>query len=116
MFFISPLWAAVSLALMWALHWYIGRREIESRWGDVHSGVAFERARRNLLVLEEELEHPKNWRPIILAISGAAWTRVHLAVYGHWLTAGRGILSLAQVIFGEVEDLFARRAKQEELL
>ncbi len=116
MFLIAPLWAAVSIGLMAALHWYISLREVQSRWGDVRSGVAFERARRGLLTLEEDRYHPKNWRPIVLALSGAGWQRVHLAVYGHWLTAGRGVLSLGQVIQGDVEDLIARRASQEQLV
>lgn len=116
MFLIAPLWALVSIVLMAGLHRWVAFREVESRWGDVQSGVAFERARRALLILEEERYHPKNWRPNILALSGAGGQRVHLAVYGHWLTAGHGILTLGQVIHGEVENLLERRASQEKVL
>jgi amino acid transporter len=116
MFLIAPLWATLSLVAMAALYRYVSVREIQSRWGDVRSGVAFERARRSLLTLEEELYHPKNWRPIVLALSGGGWQRTHLAVYGHWLTAGHGVLTLGQVIQGEMEDLLERRAAQEELI
>lgn len=116
MFLIDPIAAGISLACMVGLHWYISLHEIEARWGNIHSGLVFERARRNLLKLEDELYHPKNWRPIILVLSGGAWTRSHLAVYGHWLTAGRGILTLAQVIQGNVEDMLKRRENQEVLL
>jgi len=116
MFLISPLWAAVSVLAMFALHRYIERQEILSTWGEVQGGTAFERARKNLLRLEEEKYHPKNWRPSILALSGGAWTRVHLARYGSWLTAGRGVLTLAQIIVGEVDDHLGRRAKQEASL
>jgi amino acid transporter len=116
MFLIAPVWAFVSIVLMVALHRYIAFHEIESRWGDVQSGVAFERARKSLLKLEEVLYHPKNWRPSVLALSGGGWQRVHLAVYGHWLTAGHGILTLGQVIHGEVEALLTRRASQEQIL
>ncbi len=116
MFLIDWMWATVSIALMGVLHWAITRQEIEARWGDVHSGLLFERTRRNLLKLEDELHHPKNWRPIILALSGVGWDRPHLAVYGHWFTSGHGILSLGQVIQGEVEDRVERRASQERIL
>ena len=116
MFLIDWMWAAVSIAVMAALHWTITRQEIEARWGNVHSGLLFERSRRNLLKLENELQHPKNWRPIILALSGAGWDRPHLAVYGHWFTSGHGILSLGQVIQGEVENRVERRANQERIL
>ena len=116
MFLIAPIWATVSILLMAGLHRYISFKEIQSRWGDVQRGAAFERARQNLLQLEEELYHPKNWRPIVLALSGVGWKRVHLAVYGHWLTAGHGVLTLGQVIHGDLEDLLARRAAQEEIV
>ncbi len=116
MFLIAPVWAVVAIVLMAALYKYISLREIETRWGDVRSGAAFERARRNLLLLEEESYHPKNWRPTVLALSGGGWQRPHLAVYGHWLTAGHGVLTLGQVLQGNVEDLMERRSQQERLV
>ncbi|WP_372371200.1 amino acid permease [Candidatus Uabimicrobium sp. HlEnr_7] len=116
MFLISPVWAIISISAMGALKWYIARKEIEARWGDVQSGVAFERARKNLLIIQDERYHPKNWRPIIIALSGGVWSRVHLAIYGHWLTAGHGILSLGQIIVGNMDDLLGRRVNQEKIL
>lgn len=116
MFLIDTWLASISIALMGLLYWHISRREVEARWGDVQSGLLFERARRSLLKLELELHHPKNWRPIILALSGRGWSRVYLAMYGHWFTTGRGILSLGQVIQGEVDDWLARRINQENIL
>ena len=116
MFLIDWLWAAVAIVAIGSLHWFIGRKEVEARWGDLQSGILFERTRRNLLRLEDELYHPKNWRPIVLALSGAGWNRPHLAVYGHWFTTGHGILTLGQVIQGEVEHRLERRIAQESIL
>jgi amino acid transporter len=116
MFLIDWLWAVVSLVLMAGLCRYISLREVEARWGDMQSGLKFERTRSNLLKLEAEIYHPKNWRPIILVLSGGGWTRPHLAIYGHWLTAGHGILTLAQVISGEVEDRIEQRRSALRLL
>jgi len=101
---------------MAALYWFISRSEIISRWGDVTSGVAFERARKALLKLEDEKYHPKNWRPSILALSGGAWKRYHIAEYAYWLAAGRGILTLGQILTGDVEDRFTQREQAEKLL
>ena len=113
---IAPRWAMVAVVLMALLHWSISRRGLQAKWGDVHSGASFERARKELLRLEDERPHAKNWRPAILALSGGAGARVRLAAFGHWLCAGRGILSLGQVITGEVEDLVERRQAQERVL
>ncbi len=116
MFLISPTWAIVLILGIVGIYKYTSLLEIRSNWGDLQSGIAFERARRNLLRLEEQFYHPKNWRPTILALSGAGGNRDHLAVYGHWLTSGHGILSLAQVISGDVKEMLERRRNQEELL
>ena len=116
MFLMEPVWATLSIVSMALLWWYIDRKNIQARWGDVKSGVAFERARKGLLKLEDEKYHPKNWRPIILTLSGSTWNRVNLVMYGHWLTAGHGILSLANVIVGKTEDHLERRANQERIL
>lgn len=104
MVLISPVAATVAIGAMAALHHIISRKEIRARWGDVGSGAAFERARKALLRLEEEKYHPKNWRPIILAMSGGVFMRNHIAEFGYWLTSGQGVLSLAQIITGDVED------------
>ena len=115
--FLNDWVAAVgSIIGMALLHWAIGTREVEARWGDLQGGLIFERTRRNLLKLESYLHHPKNWRPIILALSGSGWSRPQLAVYGHWFTAGHGILSLGQVIAGGVGDRVNRLRAQEKIL
>ena len=116
MFLIDWQWATFSLLAMAALHRWISKQEIEARWGDMQSGLKFERTRRNLLLLERQLAHPKNWRPIILTLSGSAAGRPRLSVYGHYLTAGHGILTLAQIIQGDAEELAERRKSQEEIL
>ena len=116
MILINWLWAFISIAFIGVLHWYIRSREIESRWGDLQSGVVFERARRALLRLEQEAYHPKNWRPIVMALSGTGWTRPHIPIYGHWLTSGHGILTLAQVVSGDIEEHAERRKRYESIL
>ncbi|MEX2187222.1 MAG: amino acid permease [Pirellulales bacterium] len=109
-------WAIVSMAAMALLHWYIGRKEIESQWGDMQAGLTFARTRKNLLKLEDAAFHPKNWRPIILAFSGSGWSRPHLAVYGHWFTTGHGLLSLGYVIQGDIDNRLERRRNQQRIL
>ena len=116
MFLINWMWAAVAIFGMACVYLYISQKEVETRWGDLHRGLLFERTRKNLLKLEKELHHPKNWRPIILAFSGASWERPQLAVYGHWFTAGHGVLTLGYVIQGDVENRLERLQSQERIL
>lgn len=116
MLLIDAFWAIAALVAMGALYWTIRRSGIEARWGDVHSGMAFERARTALLSLEKEPIHPKNWRPIILALGAASTSRRRIAEYGQWLTAGRGVLSLGQVVSEGTEDRIERGYQVERLI
>jgi amino acid transporter len=116
MFLISPLWAFVALVLVSAMYFYILRREIMVSWGDMTSGLSFQRARNALLKLEQESYHPKNWRPSILTLSGGAWNRSNLANYACLFSADRGIVSLAQIMTGDLEDRYVRRNEAEKLM
>jgi hypothetical protein len=115
MLLMEPIWAVVALLAVGSLHATIRAIGVRARWGDIRSGVAFERARKALLRLEQQPIHPKNWRPIVLALRGASG-RHHMAEYGYWLTAGRGVLSIGQVITGETDDRLQRRYEAERML
>jgi len=115
MFLMDALWAMGALIAVGALYFAILQIGIRARWGDVRSGVAFERARKALLRLEHKPIHPKNWRPIVLAFAGATG-RHQISEFGYWLTAGRGVLSIGQVITGEVDDRLERRYRAERML
>ncbi len=116
MLLLNWVWAIVAIAGMSGLYWLIAQREVQANWGDVKSGLAFERARKNLARLEDEAYHPKNWRPMLLTMGGAGEARRHLATYGHWLTNGHGIQTLGLVIEGELIELMDRRAAQRKVL
>lgn len=116
MLLMNWVWTIVAVLCMGSVYWMVSRAEIVSHWGDVTSGVALERARKALLKLEDERYHPKNWRPIILALSTSPWSRTNLGQYAYWLAAGRGILSLGHVISGQIEDRMTRRESAERIL
>ncbi len=116
MFLINLVWATAAILLATLLYLLIARAEIRVKWGDIDSGMAYQRARTALLRLEQERYHPKNWRPSILALSGGAHNRLHLAEYACWLTSGRGMVSIAQVIRGRFAELIDRQREAENLL
>ncbi|HRR28107.1 MAG TPA: hypothetical protein P5270_01980, partial [Victivallales bacterium] len=116
MFLINPLWAFIALILGGGFYLLIIRAEIQVKWGDLSAGLAFQRARNALLKLEKERYHPKNWRPSILTLSGGVYNRLHLVEYSCWLTADVGVVSVAQIILGELEKLISHRKEAETLL
>jgi amino acid transporter len=115
MLLMAPVWATAAIAAIVGLQQWVKRREVRSRWGDVRWGNAYEHARRALLRLEETRYHPKSWRPSILAIGRGRWTcEYRIAEYASWLQGGRGIVTLAQIEYGEVEDRMLRRRQEQE--
>ncbi len=116
MFLINAGWAAGAIALAGLLYFLIARAEILVKWGDLDSGLAYQRARNALLRMELERYHPKNWRPSILALSGGAYNRLHLAEYAAWLTSDNGIVSIGQIIRGDFDDLLERQREAENIL
>lgn len=109
-------WALVASGLVAAIHRYLVRADVNAGWGDLNSGLLFERTRRNLLKLEDSLYHPKNWRPFVLALSGTGFSRPHLVIFGSWLTRETGVLTLGQVISGGLDDQSQRLLGQETIL
>ena len=116
MILIDWLWALASVLVMGVIYAFIAQKQVEARWGDVNSGLLFERTRKSLLKLEKQFYHPKNWRPIILALSGASSARPRLAIFGNWFTSGNGILAIGHVIEGDVDQRIERRTNQERLM
>ena len=109
-------WAMFAVLLVASLHYYLSRINLSANWGNLQSGLIFERTRRNLVRLEDELYHPKNWRPFVIALSGTGFSRGYLVVMGHWLTEKSGILMLGQVVPGELNERRDAHNTQEAIL
>lgn len=116
MFLINALWAVVAVITMGGIYAYLRRQELQVTWGDVASGTMFERARRNLLMLEEEEYHAKNWRPAILVMGGGSADRLYIAVYGRRLAGKHGLLMLGHVLVGDADELLERHVKVQPAL
>ena len=116
MLLLNAVWASIAIVLAGVLYFFIARAEIQVKWGDVDSGLAYQQARKALLRLEKERYHPKNWRPSILVLAGGAQSRLHLYEYASWFTTDSGIVSIGQVIRGELEDFIDRRQEAEAIL
>jgi amino acid transporter len=108
-FLISPVAAAVAMGLVGGVLWYLRTQELRTAFGDARRGFIYASVRRNLLRLARMREDPKNWRPTILVFAGNPDTRENLVSYADWLGSGRGIVHLADILVGSIEELGGRR-------
>jgi amino acid transporter len=96
--------ATYSMFIIAGMLWYVRSRQLSVSFRDARRGFHFAAVRRALFRLAATEEDAKNWRPTILVLSGNPATREGLVQYASWLEGGRGIVLLANVLIGDLED------------
>jgi len=115
-FLIDPLAAALAALVVIVVYLLLRRRVLEVGFGDARWGFFYARVRNNLLNLARTPTDAKNWRPTILVLSGNPDTRRSLATYAIWVGSGRGVVTLVDILTGDVKNLANRRPAALERL
>ncbi|MEM6294107.1 MAG: amino acid permease [Myxococcota bacterium] len=107
---INQRYAMVAFAITAIIYFYLKKRDIQTNWGDAKAGYIFQSTRNNLLYLETAKFHPKNWRPILAAISPDPLRERRLVQMGSWLEARRGLYTVAEIHASGDPDVHERLA------
>lgn len=91
---------ALSVAVLFILYQYLQRTAKQSRWADSRRSYRLQQVRENLLQVSRELEHPRDWRPQILAFSDNRPRRLRLLKFASWLEGGSGLTTLVRILEG----------------
>jgi solute carrier family 12 sodium/potassium/chloride transporter 2 len=102
---INETYALVAVGLTAVIYFYLRKRDIKTSFGDAKRGYIFQRTRDNLLYLEQAKPHPKNWRPILVAITEDPIKQAQLVRVGSWLESRRGLYTVAHIVEREGADL-----------
>lgn len=113
---IDALSALVAIGLLFAIFQYLRTRNIQSRWADSRRSYQLKQVRDNLLAASRETEHPRDWRPNILAFSDSPSRRARLVRFASWVEGGSGITTVVRVLEGEGPEMLARREETLEAL
>ncbi|MEZ6185155.1 MAG: amino acid permease [Planctomycetota bacterium] len=108
--------ALAAVLMLGGLLWYLRTRELTSSYADARRGFVFANVRTNMLRLSLMKEDTKNWRPTVLIFSGNPGNREELVSFGVWLEAGRGIVILANLLVGPLEQNAHHLPKAKEQL
>jgi len=103
--------AAIALAVLLAIYQYVTRRAIQNRWADTGRASRLQRTRETLLELAADVEHTRDWRPVLLAITDDPERRLRLLRFAHWLEGGSGFTTAARILTGDGP--LARQAREE---
>ncbi|PKH04552.1 amino acid permease [Psychromonas sp. MB-3u-54] len=90
--------AALAVTLLFAIYQYLQRTAKQSRWADGRRSYHLQQVREHLLQISLELEHPRDWRPQILAFSSSRTRRERLLKFSSWLEAGTGLTTLVHIL------------------
>jgi amino acid transporter len=107
---------AIALAILLAIFQYLKRTAGPSRWADSQRSYHYQRVREHLLAAAHELEHPRYWRPQILAFSDNPQRRAELLQFAAWIEGGSGLTTLVRILEGEGLKMRKLKAEAEEQL
>jgi len=103
--------AALAAVFFVGIYLYVQKYVMSASFGDGRRGFFYSRTRDNLLTLSSLPMHSKNWRPTIVAFSGSPSSRLTLIKYSDWLSSGRGILTVAAFVKGDLSELVEKRTQ-----
>lgn len=104
MFLINAKATLIAIIITAAVYFYLKHKVIKTSWGDVRSGIWYSLIRFSLLKLKKYEWHPRNWRPNLLVFTGNPNTRKHLVEMARLFEAGRGFISLVQMLIGTCDE------------
>jgi hypothetical protein len=92
---------AVAIAVLFAIYQYLKRTAGPARWADSRRSYHFQRVREYLLAAWTKTEHPRDWRPQLLAFSNDSRRRGQLLRFASWLEGRSGLTTAVKVLEGE---------------
>ena len=113
---IDPATGIVAISLLFAIFQYLRRTADPARWADSRRAHHLQRIREHLLATTVSPEHPRDWRPQILAFSEHPERRPRLLRLAGWLEGGSGLTTVVTLLEGKDLLLSKRKEEAENLL
>jgi len=105
-----------AIAILAAVYLYLKSVDIPSRWADSRRSHLLQRIRTDLLSAGSESDHPRDWRPYILAFSNDPERRGNLLAFASLIEGGSGMTTVVRFLSGEGVRLRRMRRDAEEEL
>jgi len=104
---------AVAVSVLFAIYQYIKRTAGPARWADSKRSYHLQHVREHLLSAAEEPEHPRDWRPQVLAFSNDSHRRKQLLTFASWMQGGSGTTTAVRMLEGEGVKMLKAQAEAE---
>ncbi len=103
----------VAIAVLFAIFQYLKRTAGPARWADSRRSYHLQLCREHLLAAASEPEHPRYWRPQILAFSDNPERRSQLLQFAAWIEGGSGLTTAVRILEGEGIKMLKLKAEAE---
>jgi len=104
MFLINPLASLIAIAVEGVLWAVLRRKEGAVEFGDARRGAYETVIRWALVKLSARPMSARNWRPHVLVFADHVESRMELVRFGAWFSAGRGVVTVCELVVGDVMD------------
>jgi len=104
MLLINPVAAVVAGVIELLLWTTLSRREHRAGWGDARRGLYESLIRWALSRMARHPTSPRNWRPHVLVFVDGPEREVDLVRCGTWFSQGRGVVTVCQLVTGDLDD------------
>ena len=113
---IDPLTGVVAASVIFAIYQYLKRTAGPARWADGRRSWHLQEIRAHLQGLAEDPEHPRDWRPHILALSNEPMRRGQLLQMSDWIAGHSGFTTVVRMIEGAGGQLLHSQKEAEQEL
>ncbi len=105
-----------AVAILFAIFQYLKRTAGPNRWSDSQRSSQLKTIRENLLDTQQDLEHPREWRPFILALSTQKERTAQLLAFADLLEGNSGMTTAVRGIQGRGVRALRLKEKMEKEL
>ncbi|MDJ0791694.1 MAG: amino acid permease [Acidimicrobiia bacterium] len=117
MVLINPVAGMAAILALFGIYQYLRTRDVPERWIDASQSHHFQRAVESIRAMDDELMHPRNWRPQVLVFSGEKRRRERLLRFAKWVEGNSGLTAVFHIVVGEgIRRRIEADRQQEELV
>jgi len=106
----------IAVSILFAIFQYLKRTAGPARWADSRRAYYLQRIRENIFAASAEPEHPRDWRPQILAFSNDPERRSRLLRFASWIEGRSGITTVVRILEGAGAKIYRDRIDAENEL
>ena len=106
----------IAVSILFAIYQYLKRTAGPARWADSRRAYYLQRIRENIFAASAEPEHPRDWRPQILAFSNDPERRSRLLRFASWIEGRSGITTVVRILEGTGAKIYKDRLNGENEL